>query len=582
MQENSTNNTTTLAVITQLAREREDRRKHAELLKKKRAEDAKALASTGKFGDSDFVGMIERFRLSLAAPASYVASDAKINVAVRKRPVSERERASLDHDAVTCSHPLVVVHHCKLKVDGITKTLENTSFHFDHAFDELATNEEVYENTCLPLVEWAVLHDGRSTCFAYGQTGSGKTHTMEGLHQCAARDVFACVRERKQSGIRVKCSFFELYGGQCLDLLNDRRVCAVREDGKGEVKIDGLGESEVADEAQLLDVLALGAAMRTTRCTEMNADSSRSHAIFQITLSTGGKLSLIDLAGSERGQDTKNHDATRRNESAAINRSLLALKECIRALDPNSGCAHVPYRGSKLTMVLKDSFAADSRTVMISCVSPAASSSDHTLNTLRYADRVKERSLPVAAKSPRSPWAVRPATASAKSPVAVPPLRAKSPAPPPSLRAKSPAPASAPRLHVKSPMTRREPARPEAVKRSRQPSPPPAPPLELPVEEDDVATEDERPLAASVAALIDEEEQVLAMHADAFTRESRLLAEESQLLSTVRKTVDYDVEEYVAALDLLLDERVRVAAELRDRLLVFKAHLRAEEANALL
>jgi len=82
-----------------------------------------------------------------------------------------------------------------------------------------------------------------------------------------------------------------------LDLLNDRRVCAVREDGKGEIKIDGLGEEEVVDEQSLLNVLAQGASMRTTRSTEMNADSSRSHAIFQVSFSSGGKLSLIDLAG---------------------------------------------------------------------------------------------------------------------------------------------------------------------------------------------------------------------------------------------------------------------------------------------
>jgi len=207
-------NQNTLAVITQLAREREDRRKQAEQTKKKRLDDAKSLAAIGKFGDSDFVGMIEKYRMTLAEPQSHVLGDGKINVAVRKRPVSERERAAMDHDAVTCSNPLVVVHHCKLKVDGITKTLENTMFEFDHAFDEHSTNEEVYEATCLPLVEWAVLHNGRSTCFAYGQTGSGKTFTMEGLHQSAARDIFECVRERRGAGIRVKCSFFELYGAQ--------------------------------------------------------------------------------------------------------------------------------------------------------------------------------------------------------------------------------------------------------------------------------------------------------------------------------------------------------------------------------
>jgi kinesin family protein 2/24 len=101
-----------------------------------------------------------------------------------------------------------------------------------------------------------------------------------------------------------------------------------------------------------------------------------------------GKFSFIDLAGSERGADTTDTDRQTRAEGAEINKSLLALKECIRALD--GGATHVPFRGSKLTEVLRDSFLGDSRTVMIACVSPAAGSCEHTLNTLRYADRVKE------------------------------------------------------------------------------------------------------------------------------------------------------------------------------------------------
>ena len=106
-------------------------------------------------------------------------------------------------------------------------------------------------------------------------------------------------------------------------------------------------------------------------------------------MGTIGKMSLIDLAGSERGQDPKNHNRQRRIEGAEINKSLLALKECIRAIGSTS--AHVPYRASKLTMVLKDSFSSDAKVVMISCVSPCASYSDHTNNTLRYADRIKEK-----------------------------------------------------------------------------------------------------------------------------------------------------------------------------------------------
>jgi kinesin family protein 2/24 len=142
--------------------------------------------------------------------------------------------------------------------------------------------------------------------------------------------------------------------------------------------------------------------LRTTHTTEANDTSSRSHAICQIffrDIHTGklkGKLSLVDLAGSERGTDTKSHNTQRRTESAEINTSLLSLKECIRALgqkgNKQSQPLHVPYRGSKLTLILKDCFtSAHAKTTMIATVSPGASGADHSLNTLRYADRIKEQ-----------------------------------------------------------------------------------------------------------------------------------------------------------------------------------------------
>lgn len=132
--------------------------------------------------------------------------------------------------------------------------------------------------------------------------------------------------------------------------------------------------------------------------TGANSDSSRSHAILQVLLKPAskkkslappiGKLSFIDLAGSERGADRGETDLKTRMEGAEINKSLLALKECIRALDQDK--RHTPFRQSKLTQVLKDSFVGNSRTCMIATVSPNQSNSEHTLNTLRYADRVKE------------------------------------------------------------------------------------------------------------------------------------------------------------------------------------------------
>lgn len=191
-------------------------------------------------------------------------------------------------------------------------------------------------------------------------------------------------------------SFFEMYGGYVQDLLNDRNRLKILEDGKGEIVVNGLSQREAHSPNEFVDIVHTGQELRTTHTTEANDTSSRSHAICQILLedSTNGKLlgkiSLVDLAGSERGTDTKSHNSQRRAESADINTSLLSLKECVRALD--SKATHVPYRSSKLTLLLKDCFTfKHSKTSMIATVSPGASSTDHSLNTLRYADRIKSQ-----------------------------------------------------------------------------------------------------------------------------------------------------------------------------------------------
>jgi kinesin family protein 2/24 len=187
----------------------------------------------------------------------------------------------------------------------------------------------------------------------------------------------------------------------------------MREDGKKQVCIVGLQEFEVSDVQIVKEYIERGNAARSTGSTGANEESSRSHAILQLAIKKHiivtdtrrqrdrdaneskntkavGKISFIDLAGSERGADTTDNDRQTRIEGAEINKSLLALKECIRALDNDQ--IHIPFRGSKLTEVLRDSFVGNSRTVMISCISPNAGSCEHTLNTLRYADRVKSLS----------------------------------------------------------------------------------------------------------------------------------------------------------------------------------------------
>ena len=166
----------------------------------------------------------------------------------------------------------------------------------------------------------------------------------------------------------------------------------MREDGKQNVNIIGLTIRSISGIDEFISIISEGSAARITAQNGTNEESSRSHAIMQISLlkakKTFGKISFIDLAGCERGADTIDKGKQTKKDGAEINKSLLVLKECIRALD--QGKNHTPFRGSKLTMVLKDSFTGFCRTLMIGNISPNSASCEDTLNTLRYADRVKE------------------------------------------------------------------------------------------------------------------------------------------------------------------------------------------------
>ncbi|CAI9574621.1 unnamed protein product [Staurois parvus] len=182
----------------------------------------------------------------------------------------------------------------------------------------------------------------------------------------------------------------------CFGLIHKKVKLRVLEDAKQEVQVVGLMEREVSCAEDVFKMIEVGSACRTSGQTFANSSSSRSHACLQIILRRRGKLhgkfSLVDLAGNERGADTASADRITRMEGGAeINRSLLALKECIRALGQNK--AHTPFRESKLTQILRDSFIGEnSRTCMIAMLSPGFGSCEYTLNTLRYADRVKELS----------------------------------------------------------------------------------------------------------------------------------------------------------------------------------------------
>ena len=358
----------------------------------------------GKAMDKDYEKMIRYKKDDMYSyePDSHTDIDnSKIFVVIRKRPLSKKEITNGEIDCISCLNPKVVVHECKIKIDGITKYLEDHEFFFDNTFNENETTEEIYDYTISPMIN-LVLKKGIVTCFAYGQTGSGKTYTMKGIQNLAIDSLFQEIQNTNKK-YEFYISFFEIYGGRLYDLLNNKNKLQVFDDSKGVTQIFGLQEfqAETPDDMRL--IIDKANSVRTTHNTVTNETSSRSHAICNIIIKEKGskefgKLSLVDLAGSERAQETQSNNRIRRAEGAEINKSLLALKECIRALQARktSGNSeiHVPFRASKLTHVLRDSFVSKSdksRIIMISCINPSYISSNHTINTLRYSDRLKEQ-----------------------------------------------------------------------------------------------------------------------------------------------------------------------------------------------
>uniref|UniRef100_A0A8C4IHJ5 Kinesin-like protein n=1 Tax=Dicentrarchus labrax TaxID=13489 RepID=A0A8C4IHJ5_DICLA len=387
--------------VEKLQEKRERRRLQQQELREKRAQEVDTTIP-----NYEIMYMIRDFRASLdyrPLTTADLIEEHRICVCVRKRPLNKKELSVKDLDVITIpSKDVVMVHEPKQKVD-LTRYLENQTFRFDYAFDDSTTNEMVYRFTARPLVE-TIFERGMATCFAYGQTGSGKTHTMggdfsgknqdcsKGVYALAARDVFLMLKKPnyKKLDLQVYATFFEIYSGKVFDLLNRKAKLRVLEDGKQQVQVVGLQEKEVKCTEDVLKLIEVGNSCRTSGQTSANAHSSRSHAVFQIILRRKGKMhgkfSLIDLAGNERGADTSSADRQTRLEGAEINKSLLALKECIRALGRNK--PHTPFRASKLTQVLRDSFIGEnSRTCMIATISPGMTSCENTLNTLRYANR---------------------------------------------------------------------------------------------------------------------------------------------------------------------------------------------------
>uniref|UniRef100_A0A8C1LW85 Kinesin family member 2A n=1 Tax=Cyprinus carpio TaxID=7962 RepID=A0A8C1LW85_CYPCA len=520
--------------VEKLQEKRERRRLQQQELREKRAQEIDTTIP-----NYEILQMIRDFRASLdyrPLTTTDLIEEHRICVCVRKRPLNKKELTVKDLDVITIpSKDVVMVHEPKQKVD-LTRYLENQTFRFDYAFDDSTTNEMVYRFTARPLVE-TIFDRGMATCFAYGQTGSGKTHQT---HSCTcftqtARDVFLMLKKPnyKKLDLQVYATFFEIYSGKVFDLLNRKAKLRVLEDGKQQVQVVGLQEREVRCTEDVLKLIEMGNSCRTSGQTSANAHSSRSHAVFQIILRRKGKMhgnfSLIDLAGNERGADTSSADRQTRLEGADINKSLLALKECIRALGLNK--PHTPFRASKLTQVLRDSFIGEnSRTCMIATISPGMASCENTLNTLRYANRVKELTVDPNAVTE----GVRPNVNAINQ------------------------------LNIMD----------EEWDLGNSPQ---RDDLKLLCEQNEEEVSPQLfTFHEAVSQLVEMEEQVLEDHRAVFQESIRWLEDEKVLLEMTEE-VDYDVDSYSSQLEQILDQKIDILIELRDKVRSFRSALQEEE-----
>ena len=341
------------------------------------------------------------------------AGQANILVAVRCRPYTKKEKDQDLPSIVQILEDKVVVIQDPVQ-DGaeayrVNRTREK-QYAFDFAFQPTATQQIIFEKTTSFLLE-GVLSGYNATVFAYGPTGAGKTYSMlgtfehPGLMLNSISRLFTRIEDlRLEKEYTLKLSYLEIYNETIRDLLNAApEALDIREDPAKGVLVAGLSEMVASSQEQVTNAIRLGNKRRTTEPTLANETSSRSHAVLQIVVehkdkATGteaeiaiGKLSLVDLAGSERAANTQNK-GQRLIEGANINRSLLALGNCINALCESSEKAvkvFIPYRDSKLTRLLKDSLGGNCRTVMLACISPHPAAYEDTHNTLKYANRAK-------------------------------------------------------------------------------------------------------------------------------------------------------------------------------------------------
>ena len=343
----------------------------------------------------------------------------KMLVALRSRPLLSRELEESNYNTIAVPDKETVIITIQTeyisndkgkyyfkgeKKIKVTKVKE-AEFKFDFAFDEKATQAEIYQFTTANLVK-QVVNGFNATVYAYGATGTGKTYTMVGggdnwgLMIRSISDLFKIINNEKEKKYVIKISYVEIYNEIIKDLLSDKinsPPLEIRADAQKGVILQGAEFKKVTNETDAYKLIMRGNKNRTEKPSSYNENSSRSHAILQIYIEIEeqllptlnkekvfGKFVLIDLAGCEKAPvfGKKNF------ESGSINKSLLALGKCINALTSQTK-GYIPWRDSKLTRLLQEPLSGNSRIVMIATVSPSIDSFDETMFTLQYANKAK-------------------------------------------------------------------------------------------------------------------------------------------------------------------------------------------------
>ncbi|CAH0749885.1 unnamed protein product [Diatraea saccharalis] len=346
---------------------------------------------------------------------------ANIKVVVRVRPLNERELEQNSRIVVDVVDEKMLVFDPKEEIrpffyQGVQQPNKNflkrankeLKFVFDNVCGQNASNRDVFETTTKDILT-ALMEGYNCSVFVYGATGAGKTFTMignaehPGITYLTMEHLFYTINSfEKEREFDIGVSYIEVYNENVYDLLKPSNTpLQLREDSKYGVMVAGLTLNNIKTARELLNMLENGNKNRTQHPTDANAESSRSHAVFQVYVKMRYKtssqlrlvkLSMIDLAGSERASAT-GCVGERFKEGANINKSLLSLGNCINKLA--DGSSYIPYRDSKLTRLLKDSLGGNCKTVMIANVSPAHISYEDTYNTLKYAARANKIQLSI-------------------------------------------------------------------------------------------------------------------------------------------------------------------------------------------